>query len=299
MIVSEYTTVSDVRSAYLKITGTGDDALLLDFIREASDMINSAAKVHFYPKVETRNFNVPRGGSQWPLLPTRYDLLTDNSKLGGVYTSNLVFDRPLLEVLTLTNGDGSTLASSTYWLYDINFYPKRALKLKPTSGKTWLLDSAGNWEQVIGLTGVWGYHEHYLTAWQDTGLTLNDANFTSSSTALATTGTATLKAGQLVKLDSEYLYVSSGSASPYTVTRGVNGSTAASHSNGAGISVWTLDSSLSSLARVVVAAMLRIRENPIGDSINIDGHVIQTPRDLQGFIDSRIDRLGVGWEVTG
>ena len=292
----EYTNVSDVRSTYIKQTGTGDDVLMLDLIREVSRMMDSSAKTVYYPFIQTRNYDIPRFNvSPWSnLYAIPYDVFPYTAHVGGAYQSYLTFDLYLLDLLTLTNGEGTTIASSKYYLYPSNYYPKRGVRLKPTSGTVWLPATTGEWEQVIQVQGVWGYHEDYTNAWVDTAATLSAAITTTSATTFTCT-TGKIKAGQLLKIDSEYFYasaVTTGASDTITVVRGANGSTAATHLISTAISYWQVDYSIQSLCRMATAAMYRLRDNPVGDTVVYEGRVFQTPKDIQKFIDDRIDALG-------
>lgn len=294
-IYGEYSTVDEMRGDYLEQTDAKRDPLILSIIREASHMIDSSAKTFFAPRIMTRNFDLPRWGTaQWPaMLPTRTDLLTDNSKLGGMYTSYLNFDWDLLEILTLTNGNATSITSDKYWVYPANYYPKRSLRLKPTSGVTWLPDSSGNWEQVISLNGVWGRHDDYANAWQGAGTVASGL----TSSAAAATYTASsghgIKAGMLLKVDSEYVYAASVSDTAIGITRAVNGSTATTHADASAVYYWAYDEAVKGLARRAATALFRLRNNPLGESVLYEGYRISTPSDVQAYIDKNIDCLGV------
>ena len=264
---NELANVLDVRSTYLAIVGTGDDTLMRDVIRGVSAEIEQIAHRNFVPKIETRYFDYLRdvdGASFW-------------------------LDADLLAVTTLTNGDGNTIASNKYVFEPRNRTPYFGLRLLTSGGVWWAYNQ--DTENAVSINGVWGYHTDYTNAWQSVD-TLG-ANTTDTATSLTTTGSALLKAGNLVKIDSEYLYVSAVSTTTATVTRGVNGSTAAAHSNTASISVWMPDASLVQLAKETAAARYRLRENPLAETIVIDGNSFATPKDVTKYITTRLQDLGM------
>lgn len=63
----------------------------------------------------------------------------------------LLLDEDLLSVTTLTNGDGTVIASTAYHLHPLNGLPKFGIRLK----------SSGSWnfaeDGVVQVAGQWGY----------------------------------------------------------------------------------------------------------------------------------------------
>jgi hypothetical protein len=163
------------------------------------------------------------------------------------YTENkLRVYEDLLEPITITNGDGTTIASTSYTMKPANSYPKYSIKLKDSSGVVWEYDSGGNREQVIDVEGYWGYNPDYSTCWVDTLDTVQsgmDAVTTTVDVASAAGITADLQdyrfqAGNLIKIetsgeDDEFLLIVSVNylANELTVVRGYNGTSAVSHSS--------------------------------------------------------------------
>lgn len=295
-LAGEYTTISELKTQYIGAAQTVDDVLLLDQIREASRMIDAAAQTEFYPLIQTRVYDIPiyGGHSMTPSVPRMHP--SDEMKLGGLYEDQLYFDRNLCEMLTVTNGDGSVIVPANYWLVPANRYPKTALMLKPTSGITWLLDADGNWRQALSINAVWGYHEDYNTyAWSATGNALTSPITTTATTA-AYLGAGTVYAGWLGRIDAEYVYISavtSGTTNgTVTITRGVNGSTATSHTTAAAVEHWHVNSNISSICRRAAASLydLRSSKNPIEGTLQLDSISVQTPGDVQSWI---VKQLGM------
>ena len=264
---NELTTVNAVRSSYLSIVGTGDDTLMRDIIRSVSADIERAAHRSFSPRIATHYFDYQR----------------------DVYGAFLTFDDDLLEIATLTNGDSTTISSNAYVFEPRNTFPRYALKLLNSSGVYWTY--ALDTENAISVAGTWGYHSDYTNAWQAVDVT--NASATNTTTSITTVGSGLIKAGQLLKIDSEYLYATSVATTTATVTRAVNGSTAATHSNTTTIYAWTPDAAIEQLAKEASAARFRLRENPLSETIVIDGNSFATPKDVGAYIQNRLAAMGI------
>lgn len=270
MIYAEYATVLDVRSSYLKAIATTDDPEILRVIREVSDLIDTAAgRRHFVPRIETRYFD--------------YGRQTDQARL--------LLDDDLLAVTTLTNGDTTVIASSKYVFMPRNETPYWALDLLASQGIVWTYTVDP--ERAISIDGIWGYRRNYADAWESlTTLGADLSNVATSATLAAGIGNP----GELWKIDSEYLYLSARVTTTATIVRGVNGSTAVSHLNGASISRWIVDRRISGLCITAAAAFTRIREqsmNPTPEILVIDGHSFQTVKDVREYIRQQIAELGL------
>lgn len=272
-IYKEYALVSDVRERYLKAENAPDDTLILDFIREASKFADAASGRFFYPLIQTR----------------KLDAVADLRDDGSI----LALDWDCLSLTTITNGDASTISANNYVTEPRNDTPYWAVKLLASSNLAWTYTSDP--ENAISIAAIWGYHADYANAWVDTGATLAAAISNTTGTTFTCT-TAKLKSGMLVKIDSEFLYVSSVAPSTndtITVVRGVNGSTAATHLISAPVSVWTVDPALQGVIWRAAAALYRLRDNPIADTVVIDGQSFATPKDVQQFIKQQIIGLGL------
>lgn len=271
----EYITIAELK-AEKGITKSTRDPVLLEKIRDASRMIDAISNRFFYPLKETRLFNVP---------PDECD-------------NRLQLDRPLLEVLTLLNGDGTTMTTSHYLLYPSNVYPKHSVGIKKTSSVLWQTDSNADTEQVISLSAIWGYHSDYANAWQDSaGTVQNTTEISASATSLAVQS-GKLKDGQLIKIESEYCYVAalamSGSNDAATIVRGVHGTTAAIHPNGAAIYIWQPERVIAELCKEVALGLYLMRNNPVGETMVLEGSSFSTPKDIEKHIEKRLRALGFG-----
>lgn len=193
-----------------------DDDLITRLLEDASRYIDDSTNRTFYPRVETRYYDTPRG-------------------------LELDLDDDLLEVISLTNGDDNTISSSYYRLLPANKPPYSQIKIKDVSVSAvqWEWGTSGDAEGVIEVAGVWGYHDRYAQRAWKTQTTLGAAMTTTTGLTFTVTSAAGFSAGQVIRIDNELCIVSSsGSTSVGVLARGDNGSTAATHSNAVAVKIW-------------------------------------------------------------
>jgi hypothetical protein len=228
--VNEYTSYQDLDEYQsLDVSDTDDIELLRLLCEIASRMFDGTCRRTFYPRSETRYYDHPEN------------------------TARLKVDDDLLEVTTFTtnNGDDSVSASDYYLMcgdsYNLTPYDRIVMKLD--GGQPNLLYS-GTPQKANAVTGMWGYHEDWDAAWQDSNDTVQDDGGIDASVTTITVSdadgadiygiTPRFKVQRLLKIDDEYVYVTAVNTSTdkLTVIRGVNGTTAAVHDNGATIYVY-------------------------------------------------------------
>jgi hypothetical protein len=199
---------------------TAEDHNMRRFIRDACRLfdaeVNEGAtrRRRFSPVYEVKYFDHPHVA-----YPGSLDAVT--------WATQLKLRDDLLEVETFTTKNGSVTLTTSSASFEYDTDPVRA----------------------HAITGWWGYHTDWANAWVDSGDTvLNTGGINTSATSIEVADPAGLNAlgdeyrlqeMQLIKVDNELMYIKSiaATASPETLTveRGVNGSTAATHSEGATI----------------------------------------------------------------
>jgi len=237
-----------------------DDDVIRGLIETASRRVDAITGRQFYPQVETRSYDIP--GSR-----------------------TLLFDADLLAINSFTNGDGDAIASTEYILEPANAYPKYSLKLRNTSTVYWQTDTNSSGEQVIDLDGIWGFHEDYSRyAWVQGGTLAAPIATTAILTATLTAGHTLEALGlQILRIDNEIFNSVSVATNMLTVlSRGDNGSTAATHLNLAPVYVWQPMEDISELTLEIARIMYRSRygENVETTSTFTPAGVIVTPRSL-------------------
>ena len=197
-------------------TETTDDAIIDRILEEASRLIDDEAERTFFPRVQTRQFNVPERDKR--VLP---------------------IDDDLLEIITLTNGDNVAIAATEYNLEPFNDPPHFEIVMKEASTIFWQEDTSGNAERVLDVLGFWGFHSDYNARAWTLGSLINMAGDVNATEIALTVDDATLHADdELIKIDNEIMRQTSESGSVLTVARTENGSTGAIHLDDVQIYIW-------------------------------------------------------------
>jgi hypothetical protein len=205
----------------LAASETADDPRLLAALQAAAAQIERAADRSFCPRIATIAHTVnPR------------------------YSTELLLDDDLLELTSLTNGDGSAI-------------PLNNVLTLPAEGTIGVLRLTGSyafvWNETpthaVNVTGKWGWHDHWTEAWRSSSDTVQNNPLGSSATTItvadadgvdAENESPRFQVGHLLKIEDEYLRVLAVSTGTnvLTVLRGVSGTTAASHVQNTPISVY-------------------------------------------------------------
>lgn len=131
-ITNGYTTLADIKArANIPTADTTIDSILEGYVEAASRLLDGEIQRTFYARTETHYFDIPEGRV-------------------------LRMDDDLLTVTSLTNGDGTLIASTNYITVPKNRAPYYAVKLTENSTVYWNVNSYGNSEAVIALAGTWG-----------------------------------------------------------------------------------------------------------------------------------------------
>lgn len=197
------------------------NAGIVDKIIEASATLQFWAKRRFDERIETRYYTA---GSA-------------NHGHGDIEGGDLLLDDDLRTVSILTNGDGSVIDSSVYHLLprsvDVNgVNAVSRVRPDPFSAVVW---QYGNTDPVdsISVAGSWGYGGQ----WKNTGITVT-SGLAADASAASFVASAALELGMMLKIGSEYIYVSGVSGTATTIERACNGSTAAVHVDGSPVYRW-------------------------------------------------------------
>lgn len=209
-----YSTSAKIKNR-LAIPDTLDDAAILAALETVSREIDRYCGRRFYVEQRTRYYGAPSGGC----------LRVDD----------------LLAVTTLkTDPNGARTYPDSWATTDYDLDPPNAPLESPPEPYTRIhLVPLGTYRfpsggRSIQITGKWGYYEVLETV----GSLLNEA-LDASETGVDVVDGVLYDIGETLLIDSEQLYVSAIASNTLTVTRGVNGTTAASHLTAAPIQRYT------------------------------------------------------------
>lgn len=210
--------LSHVKSDVAGVTGTTSDAVYERLIERVSREFEAECGRHFYAYSGTRYYQGRSMRSPARLL-LPHDLIS---------VSSLLVDE---------DGDDTyelTLAANTdYWLgpYEAaeRGEPYWYIELNPNGTQL------GSWPRhprAVKLAGLFGYG-YELQAAGTLGAAISDT----AGTSVTMTAGHSVELGDTLIVESEQMYVSAVSTNTLTVTRGINGTTAATHANGTAVSI--------------------------------------------------------------
>jgi hypothetical protein len=236
--VNRYVGRSTVKSR-LGITDTNDDTAIDSVIESVSRQIDQFCNRRFFAAIETRYFTA-RSGVMCPV-------------------------DDLLSVTTLATDDNADRTYSNSWAAtDYELEPVNAALKSPPQPYTSIVvtpngvEAFGTDRRAVKVVGLWGYYDQRTTS----TATLAEDLDTSETAVDVSSGTA-FEVGQTIRVDTEQMYISAISTNTLTVTRAVNGTTAAAHSNGAAISVYQYPV-ISEVALLQATRLFRRKDAPFG-----------------------------------
>lgn len=247
-------------------TDTADDAIVEFLLEAASRYIDDETGRVFYPFVQTRYFNVPEG-------------------------RELTLDEDLLEVLTLTNGDSTAMPANEYYYVPKNIYPAYGLKITNVSSYQWVSNTYGSLENAVSVEAIWGFRQKYPSEGWKIGGTLDGAIATTSATSATVDTGHTLATGQIWRIGNEIL-TGSVSTNTLTISRGENGSTAATHLDGVTVYYWNPErGAKNAVLEIANSAYRRRFGNSTSNNVTVTAAgVVISPRDIpaqaQAFIST-------------
>ena len=227
-MANEYSNLTALQK-YLSLASpdSSDNEKILGHIRNASRAIDRVTRRKFYPRYETRFYD----------LKDRRGVLLDDDllELGSIYANN----------------GASQISNSVVFLQTGDNYghsPYDKIVLNTSAGST--LNFTGTKQQAIHITGFWGYHETWASAFIDIGTSLV-RNTGSNASLINIAGAGSfgtnasdvnfnaprLSIGDTIRVQDElYHIVAAGSVATEFYTRpAANGTITASHASGASI----------------------------------------------------------------
>jgi hypothetical protein len=221
----------DFAKEELDKTGTDNaiqDAQLFKYILAVSKRIDyilqprQVKRPFFAPYIESRLMDI----RQWK-----------------VNTPNMTFDLGmwLLEFTAVLAGAQNV--TSKIRGYFPGAPPFDKLQINVDTGETWYtLETSPTirrrYPEPLTVTGTWGWHDDWANAFVDTSTAAAAIVSTTATTFDVAAGEGVLfSPGHMIKIDTEYMEITSIATDKLTVTRGFNGSTAATHLINAVVSI--------------------------------------------------------------
>ena len=206
-----YTTRSSFKRTIMDNTAVTDkDDRLDEAIAGASEFIEEYTDRLFIPWTGTKEFDFQTSGKLW---------------LGD----DLLSSAP---TITYNNGN-STVGASNFFLYPLNAADKNRpynwVELLTSNEYLFFADTR---QGDIAITGKWGYSEILKSV-----TTLNHGGeLNTTAVAVTVTSGTNMEIGMTILIESEQMFVENVASAVITVVRGVNGTTAATHTDGLGVS---------------------------------------------------------------
>ncbi len=228
-----YATVNELKrvSADAFASSTSYDSALAEMLTRASRLIDKLCNRIFFPEVKTIYLNGPGARDLWIpdlLAITSVSISSDDGatftalaaadylKLGG---DNVEYDKLPYSLLRLDDHNGDY----AYWYAGL---------------------------RTAKIVGIWGYHDDYANAWEDTQDTVeNTPNLASGATSITVNDadgadldgvTSRFQVGHLLLVESEQFRARAvnTSTNALTVTGAQHGTTAAAHATNTAIYRW-------------------------------------------------------------
>jgi hypothetical protein len=239
--------VSELKARINSATASDVSNRLLGIITQASQAFQAACGRRFDEYIEQRFYT-----------PTH---ISTGGDLFGL--RELLLDADLKSYTSIINGDASTINPGIVTLLPLNAAYKTTIRLNPYGIQFWYHAGVTDPIGSISVTGTWGYGGSWIGI--GTGATLSLAMTDTTGTAL--TSSVALENGMVIKVDTEYMYVSAA-GTPNTVIRGYNGSIAATHLVNAPITRWQAMASVQKcITRLIQVALEQDKAPLFGQTI--------------------------------
>ena len=207
---------------------TSDSGSIRRLLEAASRLIDDYTDGgSFGPSTETRAYDIGRGSliqsPQYNVLTGRDAIATSETRAGVIPLDGWLISTTTVTAYDATDRGASTVLTEGYnndfLLMPYNESPKTIFKLNEDTTNT--LDSG---QQTFTILGSWGYSADTIS------VTTADAIASTTATTISVTSATDFGPAQAMLIDSEQFYITAISGNTLTVERGVNGTTAATHS---------------------------------------------------------------------
>lgn len=240
-------------SGVLDITGTSEDTRIRLLLEAVSRQVNRHCRRHFFVLEMARKFNGDGG-----LTLHVPDLISiDTSGLKTDDNKDRTFETtwPTTAYLLLpsnSNPTGKTDLSQPYRVIEVDV--DRGTEDCWTKGI-----------ETVQVDGKWGWWEWTVAATETLG-----ADITATATSITVSARTDIEAGHTILIGTEQIYVKSYSTNTLTVVRGVNGSTAATATSGAAISIYQYPDAVREAVIIEAARLWKRRSSGFASVIGLE-----------------------------
>ena len=297
-----YTTTDDLRD-YLSGTSyasgwTSDgDSLRLILEAQSRRIDDYCGGGGFGPSVESRYFDIGGGDLRHSQELIKYvtvdgDIGNFNERVGIIPLDGWLIETTSVTAYGQTARTDNTALSegygNDYWLLPYNHSPKTIFQMNEDTNNGL---SAG--QQTLLITGKWGYTGDTIS------VTTTDAISSTTATTISVASGTALSPAQTILIDSEQFYITAISGNTLTVERGVNGTTAATHSSGVSVYKYDYPSLVSQACKDLAKVTFRDRDVGRVDVIGGGGQDITRSASELTSILATLDDYRVASTSTG
>ena len=223
--MTRYCTLAAVKTE-IDVTGTSktlEDAQLFAFILAVSKRIDALLQ----PNKEL---------SQRPFFAPYIESRPLQIRAHKVNTPNMTIELNMYLLALTTVLAGAQDVSSKIIAYIAGFPPFEKLQINTDTCETWYtLETSPTirraYPEPLTITGTWGWHDDWDNAFVDTGTLDGNVLIGDLVIDVQTDEGELFSPGHMLKINSEYMEITSITGDVLTVTRAVNGSTATAHAN--------------------------------------------------------------------
>lgn len=234
-----YASIDDLRDYLAGTTyssGWTSDAIILRRILETASLRidDYVGMQSFGARTDTKYFDIGTGSSRDTVQLYEYAGNNTDIGVGDRLVQSIPLGAWLVSPSTVTSYSGTDRTTSEtltegynndFFLTPYNSTPKIELKMNEDTAKAL---NAG--QQTLSIAGTWGYSN------DTTGeLTTTGAITSTTVVSWGVNDASDLEVATTILVDSEQMYITGISSNTLTVERGVNGTTAATHTSGASV----------------------------------------------------------------
>jgi hypothetical protein len=176
-----------------------------------------------------------------------------------------------------------------------DYPPFARLQINDNSSDTWYSlggsnDNGRSWPEPLKITGTWGWSDDWDNDFVDTATLNGGVNNTVTTLTVQNGEAALFSAGHLIQINSEWMEVTDTNTTLHTltVTRGVNGSTAAAHLDTDDVAIWQIPEDVQH-ATATQAGLLYARRGAHDRADITEIGLIQYPPDLKRELINTLD----------